>query len=426
MKKKALLHSKLASQIALAFLSILLIAEGLWGSQFAPKNLTTLLVWVHYRGLLVFLLVVWGNAFCLGCPFILVRNAARVFISPKYLWPKKLQNKWIGIFLFVAILFFYEYLSLWADPKKTALVIIIFFLSALMVDLIFKHASFCKYLCPIGQFNFLASSVSPQEVKAININTCLECKTLDCLKGNKTSTEINKRGCELLLLIPKKVGNLDCTFCLDCIDACPHDNIEIASRLPTSELWEDSHRSGVGSFSNRFDLLVFIIIFTFGALLNAFSMVAPAVVIDQFLKNYFNLQSEFLLLLVQFVLFLILLPLIILPKKNKVLIPSLIPLGFSIWIAHYSFHLLTGIFTFVPLLTKMTIPIHLMGAPLSIVTPIQYGVLFLGTLLSITTLLKMTEQKMERIKWVTSFLIIAFLALWIMSLPMQMRGTFLG
>ena len=31
------------------------------------------------------------------------------------------------------------------------------------------------------------------------------------------------RGCELALVQPRKVGNMDCTFCMDCVRACPHD-----------------------------------------------------------------------------------------------------------------------------------------------------------------------------------------------------------
>ena len=41
---------------------------------------------------------------------------------------------------------------------------------------------------------------------------------------------------------PRKVGNLDCTFCLDCVQACPHDNVGIISRLPADELVRDPMR----------------------------------------------------------------------------------------------------------------------------------------------------------------------------------------
>ncbi len=424
--KKNLFTIKLAFQLLLLVFSILLIAEGLWGSEFAPKNLTTLFVWVHYRGLLVFLILLLGNFFCMSCPFIFVRNCLRVFITPTKLWPKKLQNKWIGIALFIAVLFSYEYLHLWSSPVMTAYLIIAYFVAAIVIDLTFKKAAFCKYLCPIGQFNFLSSTLSPKTVAAKSLSVCDSCTTFECLKGVKQDDQIIKRGCETHLFMPKKVGNLDCTFCMDCVEACPYDNIAVKTVTPTEELWSDFHRSGVGTLSSRPDFQYFIIVFTFGALLNAFSMVSPAFLLQSFLNDVFSISSPFLQLLITFILFLVILPLIIIPKKSIKLIPSLLPLGFAIWIAHYSFHLLTGIFTFIPLLTKFSMPIQYMGMPLKLVTPIQYGFLLLGFAASVMLTNILDKSKRTRFKWVSAHLIIVTLALWIMSLPMEMRGTFVG
>ena len=41
-----------------------------------------------------------------------------------------------------------------------------------VIDGLFSGASFCKYLCPIGQFNFVQSLVSPLEVKARDPDVC--------------------------------------------------------------------------------------------------------------------------------------------------------------------------------------------------------------------------------------------------------------
>lgn len=426
LRKQILLNSKVLFQILLLVFSILLVAEGLWGSQFAPKNLTTLFVWVHYRGLLVFLLLLAGNFFCMSCPFIFVRNALRVLVAPAKLWPKKLQNKWIGIALFIGILFAYEYWGLWSKPSATAWLIVGYFAAAIAVDLTFKKAAFCKYLCPIGQFNFLSSTLSPKEVKARNLSVCDSCTTYDCLKGVKKDEEIIKRGCETHLFIPKKKGNLDCTFCMDCVDACPHNNVSIQSVTPSQELWDDSHRSGVGKLSERFDYLALIIVFTFGGLLNAFAMVAPAHQLKAMLKDLFSIHNEAFLLAAIFLLFLIILPLLVISKRNYRLIPSMLPLGFSIWLAHYSFHLLTGLLTFIPLLTKKSFPIHLMGVPLKYVMPTQFGFLFLGLVGSMILVSIMDKKSETRLRWWSTHILLFIMAVWIMSLPMDMRGTFVG
>ncbi len=47
-------------------------------------------------------------------------------------------------------------------------------------------------------------------------------------------------GCELHLYQPRKSSNMDCTFCLDCIHACPHDNVGILAEPPGKALWQRS------------------------------------------------------------------------------------------------------------------------------------------------------------------------------------------
>lgn len=430
-KKNRLFKTSL--QAILLILSFVLIAHGLWGPQFAPKNLTTTFVWVHYRGFLVLGILLLGNIFCMSCPFIFVRDGLRLFVSPKYLWPKKLRNKWTALFLFCAVLFCYEYFSLWSSPYRTALLMISFFAGALVVDLLFKKANFCKYLCPIGQFNFLSSTLSFKEVKSKNLSVCQSCSTQDCLRGNKT---LNLRGCELYLLMPKKIGNLDCTFCMDCVAACPVDNIHVTSVLPGEELWKETHRSGIGKISERKDILALIIVFTFGSLLNAFAMIAPANILKQKIKDVIFLQSDLSILLLFFIFFLIVFPIALLgipeilarkfgSQKYK-LIPTLLPTGFAIWCAHYSFHMLSGLFTFIPLITKWPMPIHYMGLSPNLIMPIQQGILFLGLIGSIIVVHALEKNNKIRFTWSAVNTIITICALWILTMPMEMRGTFIG
>ena len=76
-------HSRTVLQIPLLLISVAMILHGLFGPTFAPKNLATVLTWVQFRGALVLILLCAGNFFCLACPFMLVRNAARrFFLAP--------------------------------------------------------------------------------------------------------------------------------------------------------------------------------------------------------------------------------------------------------------------------------------------------------------------------------------------------------
>ena len=245
---------------------------------------------------------------------MLVRNLARKFFRPVRNWPRRLRNKWLSIGLLVAMLFVYEWLDLWASPWWTALLIVTYFAGALLIDAVFKHASFCKFVCPIGQFNFVASTVSPLEVAVRDHDVCTRCTTKDCIRGAREPAAplvVIQRGCELALFQPRKVGNIDCTFCLDCVQACPHDNVGIISRLPAAELMNDTMRSGIGFLSKRKDVAALAVVLGFGALLNAFGMVSPIYALESCLANLFGVKSELPVLAFVFALVLVVEPLLL-------------------------------------------------------------------------------------------------------------------
>jgi len=302
-------------QLPLFAVAMAMIAHGLFGPQLAPRNLATLLTWVHYRGALVLVLLAAGNLFCMACPFMLPRTIARRFFKPVRRWPRWLRSKWLSLGLFVLILYAYELFDLWSSPWWTAWLIVAYFAAALTVDSVFKDASFCKFVCPIGQFNFVASTVSPLEVRVRDADACVTCETHDCIKGTRDPVDpliVLQQGCELGLFLPKKVGNMDCTFCLDCVHACPHDNVVIATRVPASELWIDPRRSGVGLFSRRKDLAALAIVFAFGALVNAFGMVSPVYAVEEWLAHRLGTTHEAPVLGVLFLLLLVVEPVVLL------------------------------------------------------------------------------------------------------------------
>lgn len=455
-------YSRRVLALPLLLLSMVMIAHGLVGPQLSPKNLATTLTWVHYRGFLVFALLVAGNVFCMACPFMLPRDLARRFVKPIRHWPRRLRNKWLSLCLFVAVLFAYELFDLWGSPAWTAWLIVAYFTAALLVDAGFRNAPFCKYVCPIGQFNFVASTISPLEIRIREPVVCASCETVDCIRGSRGgagATDVVQRGCELALFQRRKVGNLDCTFCFDCIYACPHDNVGIQVRLPGSELWSDPRRSGVGRVSRRKDLAALVVVFSFGALLNAFGMVSPVYAVQAWLAGILDTTHEAPVLGVLFVTVLVLEPVLLLgtaawlsrraaarPQPLLALATrfayGLVPLGFAIWTAHYMFHLLTGLWTFVPVLQRLVADLgwQFLGAPdwrLSgispqAVLPLQVGLLTLGLLGSLIVTYRIAERDDRRragslfAPWAGLLVVLWLAAMWLVSQPMEMRGTFLG
>jgi len=189
---------------------------------------------------------------------------------------------------------------------------------------------------------------------------CTACRTHDCIQGSNTA-----RGCELQLFQPRKVGNLDCTFCLDCVQACPQDNVGIIAVSPTTSLWRDGPRSGIGRLNRRVDYAALAVVLVFGAFANAAGMVGPVVDWQQNISDAWGASSTLFATTLLYVLWLVVLPAICiglaaiisrglgLPTRTLRDIScrfawTLAPLGFAMWAAHYSFHFFTSYDAIVP------------------------------------------------------------------------------
>lgn len=466
-------HSRVALQIPLLLLGLIMIAHAFWGPQMAPKNLAVLLTWVHFRGMVVVVILLAGNLFCMACPFLLPRELARRWFTPRWEWPRMLRSKWPAIGLFVLVLFLYELFDLWADPWWTGVLIVGYFALATTVDALFRRASFCKHVCPIGQFNFLGSTLSPLEVAVRDKQVCGGCRTKDCIRGVRSAAHpargprdflpalpVIQRGCELALFQPRKVGNLDCTFCLDCVYACPHDNLGILARLPAEEWAVNGTRSGIGKVERRFDVTVLATVFTFGALLNAFAMISPVYALEQWVAEVTGLRAEWPILAGMFAVALVLEPALLLGSAALVsrwvaglsesvlalvnrFARSLVPMGFGVWLAHYGFHFFTGFLTVIPVTQNAVVqafgwpwlgePLwQLGGLPQTIVMPMEVGFMILGLLGSWIVAWPLARDLSPRrvwsvfLPWAVLHLLLFASAMWIMNQPMDMRGTFLG
>ncbi len=456
-------HLRTATRSVLLLVAAVLVAHGLFGPSFAPTNLATLGTWIHYRGLLIGVLLVAGNAFCHACPMILARDLARRVHAPRRRWPGRLTGKWLALPLFAAVLFAYEAYDLWAQPAATAWLIVGYFAGAIVVDTVFSGAAFCQYVCPVGQFNFVASTLSPLEIRARDTAVCAGCRTVDCLKGRRAPDApgvILQRGCELHLFVPTKTGNLDCTFCLDCVHACPHDNVALAARVPGDELADDRRRSVIGRLSRRPDVAALALLFTFGALLNAFAMTTPVQALERWFVVGLQATSRGQVLAALFVLGLVVLPLSLCAAAGYLthvvggarasVTPvrtiavsyayALVPIGGGMWLAHYAFHFLTGAGTILPVAQSAAIDAFgwpILGEPLwgwlgmrpGLVLPLQVGAVILGGIGSTSLIHRISERDYRGhaaeagAPWVAIAVGLTALALWILMQPMDMRGT---
>jgi polyferredoxin len=188
-------HFRRVAQTAMFLIALLIVADGLLGPQLSPMNLAGVLPWTHWRGLAAIALLTAGNFFCMTCPFMLVRDVGRRWLPARWPWPRALRSKSLAVALLAVYLWAYEAFSLWDSPWWTAWIVVGYFAAALVIDGLFKGASFCKYVCPIGQFQFAQSLTSPLEVKVREPEVCQACTTHDCIRGNATSVTGPRKSC---------------------------------------------------------------------------------------------------------------------------------------------------------------------------------------------------------------------------------------
>lgn len=465
---------RLILQVPLFILIVLIAYDGFTASEVgAARNLATVTLWVHYRGIVVLVLLLAGNLFCMGCPFTLPRTLAKRFSISGIRFPRVLRNKWLAIFSLFGIFFVYEWLDLWASPWLSAWLIVAYFVASFVLEAIFKESAFCKYVCPLGTFNFVYSTASPTQIGIKDPGVCAGCQGKECVNGSYKSqatiridqipiagaddpqqtkpVEVQDGprgtlGCGTELFPPQIKSNMDCVFCLDCVRACPHDNIGLMARTPGRELLLPK------SWPRRWDFSLLIIALTFMAIVNAFGMVPPVFqILDWFAQIGFT--GEFIPLMLIFGGGSLVAPVltallagwltqlltntrgrISLRDTVAVFAPSFVPLGFGIWIAHYGFHFLIAPWLLIPIVqeflgfegnwARFSQPVDNQFIGL-----VQVVALLGGFLWSLVVLQRTSQREYGRnafaalVPWAVVLLVLMLISYWIFGLPMEMRGT---
>src|SRR3984957_2757146 len=409
-------YGRMALQSVAFVAAVLVIADGFLGQQsMSAMNLAGVLPWTYVRAFGVIGLLVLGNIFCLSCPFMLPREIGHRLGLARFKWPRWLRSKSIAIALMILFFWSYEAFAIWDHPGRTAGLLIAYFVAAFVVDTFFRGASFCKYLCPLGQFNFAGSLMSPFSLQARSQATCRTCTTHDCIAGNA-----QQRGCELQLYMPQKAGNMDCTLCMDCVKACPHDNIGLFAVAPAP-------------VSPRIDLAALNLVVVIAAFANAWWMVAQS-----------GKYSALLALLA-------VVPLVAVAARFKKELfcrfaQALLPLGLAMWAAHLLFHLFTAWTSLGPVLHQaaadfhwhflsppqwgMEMPLLSSHAVLSLqLLLLDAGLLFtlyLGWRRALEWATRPGRAVLLLLPWATTVAAGYAAGVWILLQPMQMRGMIMN
>jgi polyferredoxin len=225
-------------------LFLLIIIAGLFGSPIAERNIATVLTWnIWWAGLIVSVFFL-GSAWCAVCPW----DAMATWLVRRRLWkraspnnslnlkvPRRLRSVWPALLMLVALTWLELGVGITTSPYMTAMLALLMLVLATVSLALYEGKAFCRYFCPVGRTIGFYSQLAPVELRPINPDVCLRCKTLDCYHG----TEVIE-ACPTNLTMGRLKQNTYCTSCGNCSQSCPDNNVAWRLRSPSQEAIQDA------------------------------------------------------------------------------------------------------------------------------------------------------------------------------------------
>jgi len=234
--------------------------------------------------------------------------------------------------------------------------------------------------------------------------------------------------------------------------------VGLISISPGSQLISDRFRTSFGRLVRRPDVAALALLLVAGAFVNAAGMLASVMSWEQQLQRMFGLSSSLPVITLLIASGLLVVPAIAATcgilsrylggssaqwkKLTSSFAMALVPLGFSMWVAHFAYHLLTGASVVVPVLQRAAsdIGISWLGKPdwssaramlpIEWLTSIQILLLGAGLLLTLYVCWRTAFSFASRprsafgvlLPWALFAVALYVAGIWIVFQPMQMRG----
>lgn len=238
-------------QAILILLSMIMIyvviLTSVFGTQMSGRNLGVLLMWAVWLFLLVAILTPFmGRIWCTICPLpffgdLIQRQSLfsplkgrtksynNKFTGFFLKWPKKLDNNWLKLFVFLALATFST--TLVAKPRISGFVLVGLLLAPTAMSIIWELRAFCRYVCPVSVFIGPFSRMSTVVLGSKSQERCDTCKPNYCEKGSPQGW-----ACPYGINVGKIDENPDCGLCMECTRSCLYDNVTIYTRPLASEV----------------------------------------------------------------------------------------------------------------------------------------------------------------------------------------------
>ncbi len=230
-----------------AFVFLLVIYAGLFGTPIAEKNIATTLTWtIWWSGVVISVFFV-GSAWCAICPW----DAIATWLVRQRLWkrgkktsslnlrvPKMLRSVWPALLMFVALTWLELGVGVTVSPYATALIALLIVVLTTISMAVYERKAFCRYFCAVGRTIGAYSSIAPIALAPVNEKTCANCKTLECYHGTE-----DIEPCPTNLVIGRITQNTYCTSCGACSMSCPHENVSWRIRSVADEITHASRNT---------------------------------------------------------------------------------------------------------------------------------------------------------------------------------------
>ena len=241
------------------------IAAGLFGSVVGSHNFAIIFVWIAWWSALKLVFIPFGGrSWCSICPIPLpgdwlqqggILKKGRHSLGLNLRWPKHLKGTWLqaGFFLLIGL---FSALTL-TDPRVTGWVFAALFGLAIGLSLVFERRAFCSYICPIGGFSGIYAQTAPVELRVIDTDICAKHGDKSCYQA-----------CPWGLYPVAFRDNAACGLCMECLRACPKDNLALNLRPFGSDI-------GKSRTSSRLDEALLALVMLGSALTFAAAFVGP-------------------------------------------------------------------------------------------------------------------------------------------------------
>lgn len=198
------------------------------------STLGVLLVWGVWWPLMFLTFPLVGRSWCTLCPYStfarLAQKVRHFALRPPDFFRR--QGPLLMSVAFLAILWLEAATGMHADPRGTAILMLIMAGLAVIAGVVFQRETWCRSLCPLGGAVGVCSMSSAVEVRS-NTEICLtRCKRSECYHGTESA-----RGCPMFEHLLFMDSNHSCKMCFSCVRTCPYQSVAINLRIPGREIW---------------------------------------------------------------------------------------------------------------------------------------------------------------------------------------------